>query len=182
MVRLAPRRCHFAFEPLHGRAEALAKRFPQVAVRPFAIGDRSGESDFVCVTRSPALSGLLARPDLRPGEPSTIARVRVETLDRAIPADALIAFVKVDVEGGELGVFRGGIDTLRRNRPVVVFECGLAAKAWGSPYAEIHAALAEAGLSVSTLASWLAGGPPLTAEAFVWAAAEDVEFYFIAHP
>jgi FkbM family methyltransferase len=182
MIRLAPRGRHFAFEPLPGRAEALAARFPMATVRPFAIGESPGEAEFVCVTRSPALSGLLARPDLAPDEPSTIARVRVETIDRVIPADAAIALVKVDVEGGELGVFRGGVETLRRNRPVVVFECGLAARAWGAPYAEIHATLARAGLRVSTLDAWLSGEAALPAQEFVRMAAQDVEFYFIASP
>lgn len=182
IVRMAPSGRHYAFEPLPGRAEALAARFPKVAVRPFAIGDAPGEAEYVCVARAPALSGLKARPDLDANERVEIVHVRVETLDRAIPADLPIAFLKVDVEGGELGVFRGAAETLRRNRPVVVFECGLAATAYGASAGEVHDALAGAGLGTSTLGAWLSGGASLDRAGFAKRVENGEEFYFIAHP
>lgn len=59
-----------------------------------------------------------------PGEESGEA-VEVE----GIPLDELlgrdrgrVSFIKVDVEGGEIGVFEGGLRTLREGRPVVFSE------------------------------------------------------------
>ncbi len=182
IVRMAPRGRHFAFEPLPGRADALAARFPGVEVRAFAIGEAPGEAGYASVPRAPALSGLSARPDLEPGERVETIRVQVETLDRIVPADLPIAFVKVDVEGGELGVFRGAGQTLRRCRPVVVFESGLAAKAYGATAEEIHDELARAGLQVSTMGAWLARERALDRGGFVDAVESGRDFYFIAFP
>jgi hypothetical protein len=111
-------------------------------------------------------------------------RVRVETLDRLAPSDRAVAFVKIDVEGGELGVLRGGVETLRRWRPIVVFECGLgAADAYGVEPEEVHEIVAgAAGLQVSLLQSWLDGGRSLTREAFAEEYRLRRNFYFIAHP
>jgi FkbM family methyltransferase len=59
-----------------------------------------------------------------PGEESGQA-VEVEgiPLDELLGEDrARVCFIKVDVEGGEIGVFAGGLLTLREGRPVVLSE------------------------------------------------------------
>ena len=33
-----------------------------------------------------------------------------------------VSLIKIDVEGGELGVLRGGIETLRKHRPAILCE------------------------------------------------------------
>jgi len=181
MIRLAPRGRHVAFEPLPDHYAALAARFTQVEVHPYALGEAPGDEDYVRVLRFPALSGLSRRPDLGRAATETI-RVRVETLDRVLPPDRPLSLIKVDVEGGELGVFRGAKETLRRHRPIVVFECGLAAAGAGATPDAIHDALAEGGLRVSTLQAWLEGGVPLSRQGFGDAVLGNREFYFIAHP
>jgi FkbM family methyltransferase len=181
MIRMAPRGRHVAFEPLPDHYAALAARFTQVRVHGCALGEAPGEADYVRVTQFPALSGLTRRPDLG-GRATETIRVRVETMDRMIPRDHPVSLIKVDVEGGELGVFRGARETLQRNRPIVVFECGLAAAGAGATPDAIHEALAEGGLTVSTLQSWLAGSAPLSREEFRNSVLGGREFYFVAHP
>jgi Methyltransferase FkbM domain len=60
------------------------------------------------------------------------------------------AFIKVDVEGAELQVFRGAADTLARHKPTVFFEHGEgAADRYGTSSAQIHDLLVgEAGLRI----------------------------------
>jgi FkbM family methyltransferase len=184
ILRFAPRGRHLAFEPLPGRAEKLQRTFPGVRVYPCALGPAPGETAFHHVIRYPALSGLRRRVDLESSEDVREERVTVETLDRMVPEEDPIALVKMDVEGGELGVFRGGIRTLRRTRPVIVFECGLGgADSYGAGPGEIFDLVTGAvGLKISLLDAWLSGSGPLSRGAFVDQFERSINFYFIAHP
>jgi len=50
--------------------------------------------------------------------------VPVTTVDDAVESLGIdrVDFIKIDVEGGELGVLQGAVNTLSRDRPIVVFE------------------------------------------------------------
>jgi len=184
IVRLAPLGSHIAFEPLPPRYEQLRRSFPRRRVHPYALGERPGEVTFQHVVRYPALSGLRRRIDLDPSEEVREERVTVETLDRVVPAGFPIALVKVDVEGGELGVFRGGVETLRRTRPIILFECGLGgADSYGAePEAIFDLVTGPIGLRVSLLEAWLEGRDPLTRAEFAERFRKSLDFFFIAHP
>ena len=56
-------------------------------------------------------------------------RVRTERLDDALPEDYVPTLIKIDVEGAEAAVFRGALETLRRYKPILVFEHGLGGEA-----------------------------------------------------
>ncbi len=184
IVRLAPGGSHLAFEPLPSLHERLRRAFPRVRVLPYAVGDAPGETTFQHVVRYPALSGLKRRIDLDPSEVVRGEAVTVETLDRTVPEAFPVALVKIDVEGGELGVFRGGIGTLRRTRPVIVFECGLGgADSYGARPEEIFDLVTETiGLRLSLMEAWLSGRAPLSRAEFAEQFRESLNFYFIAHP
>jgi len=183
MTRFSPRGTHVAFEPLADRYERLVRAFPRVRVYPYAVGESPGETVFHRATRHPALSGLHRR-DLDRTEGIQEEHVTVETLDRIIPEDRPVSLVKIDVEGGELGVFRGGIRTLRRSRPVIVFECGLGGADWFGvePEEGYDCVTGEIGLRLSLLERWLSGGMPLTRSEFTAQFRDRLNFYFIAHP
>jgi FkbM family methyltransferase len=51
-------------------------------------------------------------------------KVEVSTLDvRLVPPHPRVSFIKCDVEGHELSVFKGAERTLRNERPALLFEC-----------------------------------------------------------
>lgn len=184
MFRFAPQGRHFAFEPVPEKAKDLERAFPQARVYPYALGAEQGTVTFHFMLDHPALSGLRRRLESFPNEKVREIEVRMEPLDRIVPEDLPIAFVKIDVEGGELGVFRGGVQTLRRNRPVVVFECGVGgADYFGSAPGEIFDFLVdEVKLKVSLLGRWLAGQSSLSREEFTEEFEKKLNFYFVAHP
>ncbi len=184
MFRFAPRGRHFAFEPLPERFAELRRAFPQAHVYPYAVGAEQGAVTFHCVLDHPALSGLRRRLEHIPNEKVREIQVSMETIDRVIPGDIPIAFIKIDVEGGELGVLRGAVATLRRNRPVVVFECGVGgADFFGSTPGVLFDFLAEeAELRISLLGAWLAGQPPLSRQSFTEQFERRLNYYFVAHP
>jgi FkbM family methyltransferase len=139
IVRCSPKGRHIAYEPLPELAAALARDFPQVDVRTAALSDHDGEASFLHDRTEPMRSTLHAHAftDL---ENAREIPVRVERLDGALPGDYVPALVKIDVEGAEAEVLRGAVETLRRHRPVVVFEHGAGGSS--SP-AEVYSILVD---------------------------------------
>ena len=126
MVRCAPAGRHVAFEPLPELAAALAREFPGVDVRNAAARGRRGRAG----VQLPRLGPDAQQPrrggrDAPPAGDARTLRVRTERLDDVLPADYVPTLVKVDVEGAEEAAFRGALETLRRHKPIVVFEHGL---------------------------------------------------------
>ena len=89
-----------------------------------AVADRNGQAEFLHVENAPAYSGLRRRIYDRPDPQIAIIRVMVVALDDVIPADQPLAFMKIDIEGGEYHALLGAANTIRRCRPVIVLEAG----------------------------------------------------------
>ncbi len=128
---VAPTGRILAFEPLAPCREALALRFevelfdlrPLVTVHGCALGDASGESEFVVARDAIAYSGLQERVyDV----PTAVERIPIEVkrLDEFTRDLGSLDYIKIDAEGGELHILRGASATLARFRPVVTFEFG----------------------------------------------------------
>lgn len=171
---------HWAVEPLPHLARDLRRHFPTVEVVERALGAAPGSSTFQHVTNHEAYSGLKRRPyDANDVELKEIT-VQVDRLDRVIPADVPVDFIKIDVEGGELDVLKGAEGLLTRYRPLVVFEHGRpAAASYGASSGDIFDLLARSGLQVSLLPDWLASRPPLSRHQFC---TQEHDWYFVAHP
>ena len=99
-----------------------------------------------------------------------------------IPTDRVVRLIKVDVEGAELGVFRGASAVLGRCRPWVVFEHGAWCQVYGATTADVFGELARHRLSVWQLGDWLAGRPPLTRDGLEAAVATGSYWNFLAGP
>ncbi len=111
-----------AFEPQPACVETLTRwAGARVDVRPVALSDQSGESTLaIPVAHGVAMTGY-AR--LEPGaatDGSDLLQVPIERLDDQDLTD--VRLVKIDVEGHELEVLRGGEHLLRRDRPVLLIE------------------------------------------------------------
>lgn len=178
-LAVAPDGKHFAFEPLPEMAAALKKDFPGVCVREVALSSEPGEIAFLHVQEEPGYSGF--RPGSYPGDytPREIT-VRRARLDDELPADGDVALIKIDVEGAELEVLKGALETLRRTRPVVVFEHFKGhADAYGTTARDLHRFLVEeAGMRVVDID----GAGPLTAGQMQQAADAGAVWNFIARP
>ena len=123
MIHLAPDGRYLAYEPIPDLSRKLAMRFPAAVVRQVALSDETGQSTFHHVIDHSGYSGLRLRGDL-PGDERRVERIAVELrrLDGDLPEDFRPALIKVDVEGAEVKVFGGAVETLRRFRPVLLFE------------------------------------------------------------
>lgn len=88
------------------------------------------------------------------------------------------------MEGAELSVLRGGIELIKKDQPVIVFEHSLdAAREYGALPEEIYDLLSEeGGLELSLMERWLMGEIPYTRQEFCRAGYSYAEFYFVAYP
>lgn len=172
-----------AFEPRPDAARQLRAEYPNVTVHEVALAAETGESPFTLVVTNPAYSGLKPRRYDRPEQTETIT-VPIQRLDDLVPDDLPVAFVKIDVEGGEVGVLQGGVETLRRWKPIVAFEHGggWTTEQYGTHSGMLYDVLHGAGLQISLLDDWLHGRPPLTPEGFVHSMHVGHEYFFLAHP
>jgi FkbM family methyltransferase len=120
----------FAFEPqsrLHSYISNLKSLFgwDNVKVEHLALSDEAGKVTLFV----PAAKGKLSSPGAtivpgEKGEYSMKEEVAMETLDNYCRRHSIIPdFLKADVEGNELNVFRGGADTIISCRPTILFEC-----------------------------------------------------------
>jgi len=130
MLKHAPAGQHYAFEPVPHLADGLRRRFPQITVHAFALSDTEGVATFNYVVNVPGWSGLRQGSYPKPVEIQEIL-VEVRRLDDVIPVDLPVRFIKIDVEGAELQALRGGLNTIRRCIPMIVFEYG---EIHGMPY------------------------------------------------
>lgn len=184
IVAVAPNGRHHAFEPLPHLAEPLAAAFPTVTVHQQALSDKPGTATFQHVLNDPGYSGLQRRQYDRPDPVLEELTVEVVRLDDVIEADESIAFIKLDIEGGEYHALRGALATICRCQPVIVFE---AARCSTGCYGVTAGALfdlidAEMGYNVWTLRAWLTGGAAYTREAFEENWQSVREYYFVAGP
>ena len=97
--------------------------------------------------------------------------------------DIRIDFIKIDVEGAELNILRGGKRIILQNRPMIVFEHGPGAiSQYGASSQDLFDFIVnETGCKLSTMERWLAGKEPYNWAEFFDDISNNGEFYFIAY-
>lgn len=186
MIQGAEKGTKIGFEPIPGLYQFLKDKYAAdtlVKIFPVALYDQAGTTTFQHVLNAPAYSGIKKRK--YDGKHVQIDQITVETnlLDHFIPKDMKIDLIKIDVEGAEFNVMKGGIETLKRCKPVVIFEFGLgAADFYNSGPKELHTFLTRScEMKISTLKGFLDNAPALTEMQFSNLFEKGEEYYFVAH-
>jgi FkbM family methyltransferase len=123
--RVSPLGRVFAFEPsppFYNRLQKNIQLNPAFSkiIQPFNVGlsDRPGSLNWI-EDPEQAGNGLLVSPEQGGGVPVTVSTL--DTVLKGIQITAL-SFVKIDVEGMEYEVLKGGIETWQKHRPIIIFE------------------------------------------------------------
>lgn len=147
LTSLSRRGKHVAIEPMPFNAKWLKENYPQVEVVECAVADAPG------------------RATLFRGERAYDVDVR--RLDDVVPSERTIELLKLAAEGSELDAFRGAQRILRRDRPLVIFECALrGANAFQYSAADVYAFLARHHYAIYTPVDLVAGRGPLDEVSF----------------
>lgn len=183
ILSLAPEGKHYAFEPLPHLFENLkAKYSDRATVHPFALSNEAGRSTFQFIKNAPAYSGIKKRRyDIDNPEIEEIT-VQLKRLDDLIEDKIKIDFIKIDVEGAELGVLEGAKNILQNSKPAVVFEFGKGASDYygTSPEKMFNLLVEEVGLQLHTLKGFINNREPLNVTDFSKHFEANTEYYFIA--
>lgn len=185
LLKAAPNGRHIGFEPIPVLFQNLQTKYAARSNCQFydiALSNQQGTSSFNYVVSNPSYSGLLKRRYDRPNEEDTLITVRTEKLDDVLPSDFRVDFMKIDVEGGELMVLEGALETLRRCKPVVIFEHGLgASEIYGSTPEKVFDLLESCGLRVSLLDRFMKQAPAFTKAEFARQYYARVNYYFVGY-
>jgi FkbM family methyltransferase len=119
----------YAFEPQPRLARSLQHSFDpaRVTVENAGVSDRDGTMRLHIPTDgrpSPGASLEATGTATATGHSIEVAVITLDHYLRDLPGRGQsVSFLKCDVEGHELHVFRGAEKLLRRDRPVLLFEC-----------------------------------------------------------
>lgn len=188
MRRFAPKGEIHAFEPLPHLFAGLREKYGSVEgihLHEAALSDAPGTTVFNHVVAAPALSGLRTRDYGAISGPIEKIDVELLRLDDVVPNGYDVRLIKIDVEGAELQVLRGSVETLARCRPYVIFEHGLGgADHYGTRPETVHDLLTAAGLHIALMGDWLEApdAAGMSREAFIEQFDRGLNFYFMAYP
>jgi FkbM family methyltransferase len=117
----------FAFEPQPRLAQYLRTvcarmKWRNVSISDCALSDAVGTGTLYVPGQGDSPGASLQEAVLQ-GEPGHSHPCAMDTLDHQLAGAGRVAFLKVDVEGHELRVFRGAARILSADAPVILFEC-----------------------------------------------------------
>jgi FkbM family methyltransferase len=138
LYTMVPNARVLSFEPnptVFRKLQRLTRKFPQLTVIPNGLSNETGEAElFIPSYNGNALSGLasfdyesakgwLSRERVAGFDPNklTVASKRV-SLARLDDLGLEPDFIKIDVQGLEYRVLAGGLETIRKYRPVIMAE------------------------------------------------------------
>jgi FkbM family methyltransferase len=125
----------FAFEPLPKQFQVLNDNIeiysqkkgvgtPPITPFNFALGEEDGSTNFIVAENYPEFSGLQKRDYHIKDVITKEIKVEIRKLDSIKSDFGKVNYIKVDAEGGELQILRGGYAMISESRPIVSFELG----------------------------------------------------------
>lgn len=183
-IKHAPNGNHFGFEPIPDMFKKLQKKYKGTKSKIFniALSNSIGESSFNYVISNPAYSGLIKRNYDNKNEVDQQLIVETNLLDNIIPQNVKIDIIKIDVEGGELLVLEGAVNTIKNSKPIIIFEHGLgASEFYNSTPDKVFKLLSNCDMKISTMYNWLNKKPHFTLSEFKEQYDNKINYYFIAY-
>jgi FkbM family methyltransferase len=186
MIKLAPKGTHFGFEPIPDLYYDLKKTLgtqPNVHLYNLAMSDKKDAQSFVHLMNDTPKSGLERKRYNGSGD-VLIILVKTDKIDNLIPPNHKVDLINIEIEGGEEQVLIGAKETIKRNKPVIIFEhIQGVAEFYGTDPGRIFDLLhVELGMNISLMERFLKDEPPLTFKELSNEYHKKTNHYFIAYP
>lgn len=184
MQHIAPKAKHWVFEPIPFLFEQLQLKFSnKVHLFQLALSNIKGKSLFNYVLTNSAYSGFKKRAYDKI-ETDTAIEVQTDLLDNIIPPKTKIALIKIDVEGAELLVLQGALQTIQHSKSIILFEFGKGAADIYENSSETMFQFFNTHLQyeIFTLNDWLKHRTSLTFSQFNNYFEQNNEYFFLAAP
>jgi FkbM family methyltransferase len=112
----------YAFEPRPDCAEVLRRNKElnsekQIEIFEYALDDKGEGHIELFLNAGGSASGIFSQSAERRS-----VRVKTSTLDNSLPSNMNCPILLIDVEGAEPLVIKGGINFIKNNRPLIIFE------------------------------------------------------------
>ena len=122
--KLTPNGDVFSFEPVSGTREYLVKQVElnfasNISVMPYALGDRNSEVE-IWFSRKNLGEGTASI--LKDKSKTLSEKIPVKTIDEISESTPFPTFIKIDVEGFQNHLFRGGKKYFTENAPLIMAE------------------------------------------------------------
>jgi len=96
---------------------------PDVEIRQKALSDKPGQAEFLFMSKAHGESGFKERTS--PGDRGAEKiQVTISTLDAELADLPRLDYIKIDTEGHEISILKGGTEVIRKHRPIVSVEYG----------------------------------------------------------
>lgn len=175
----------YGFEPIPDLYRYLAKKYssPRVHLKQMVLSDAEEPVSFFYFPKRTGVSGLARRTPLFKQLEAQELNYTAALLDHVLAGVDRIDFLKMDVEGAELKVFRGARETIQRCRPVIVFECGYGGLEYfkGTPE-EVYDFFDSIDYVLSIQKAYLENHPPLDRHTFLHVFKNGYESQYVASP
>ena len=179
--KFAPSGSHVGFEPIPYFYNKLVITFGGLNdIRQLCLSNERGETTFNYVKSNPLYSGIKKRN--YPGKESIEElNIKVDTLDHQLFESSRVDLIKIDVEGAELNVLRGSLNTINKFNPVIVFEYELGASdVYDATPVEMWRFFEKAKYNIYTLKNFIKKPLPLSFAEFTEIYNSEKEHYFVA--
>ncbi|MFK7755376.1 MAG: FkbM family methyltransferase [Flavobacteriales bacterium] len=185
-LKYAPNGKHIGFEPIPHLAKSLKEKYmPKVIIKSYGLSNSTGEKTFTHVKNAEAFSGFRERDYQNRNVDLDTITVQTTTLDHILKEEDLTqtTLIKIDVEGAELEVLEGAIETINRDKPLVIFEHGKGAADFykTSPEQVFGFFFERCNMKVNTLNGFLSNSNALSKDDFSNCFNSGSEYYFIAY-